>query len=188
MPARAARSTHNATQTVFGEGKATARIMFVGEQPGDKEDLAGLPFVGPAGALFDEALAAAGFDRAEAYVTNAVKHFKFDAARQDAAAQDAGHAGNLGLPLVARQGTGDGARAARRRDGRDGGVRADRQAPDAEGPARAARRRSAKGGGSSPPSTRPTSCAFPIPPASRAERARFFAEIAEAAQLSREAA
>jgi DNA polymerase len=66
-----------ATQTVFGEGVASAKILFVGEQPGDKEDLAGRPFVGPAGALFDEALAAAGLDRAEAYVTNAVKHFKF---------------------------------------------------------------------------------------------------------------
>lgn len=68
---------HNATQTVFGRGSEYAKLMFVGEQPGDKEDLAGAPFVGPAGALFDEALAAAGVDRAECYVTNAVKHFKF---------------------------------------------------------------------------------------------------------------
>ncbi len=67
----------DATQTVFGEGAASARLMFVGEQPGDKEDLAGRPFAGPAGAMFDEALAAAGIDRAEVYVTNAVKHFKF---------------------------------------------------------------------------------------------------------------
>jgi len=67
-----------ATQTVFGEGPDTARLMFVGEQPGDQEDLAGRPFVGPAGQVFDRALAAAGIDRATAYVTNAVKHFKFE--------------------------------------------------------------------------------------------------------------
>lgn len=66
-----------ATQTVFGEGPLDARIMFVGEQPGDQEDVAGRPFVGPAGALFDDALAAAGIDRAQTYVTNAVKHFKY---------------------------------------------------------------------------------------------------------------
>ncbi len=66
-----------ATQTVFGEGLLDARIVFVGEQPGDQEDLAGRPFVGPAGQLFDRALAEAGIDRARTYVTNAVKHFKF---------------------------------------------------------------------------------------------------------------
>jgi DNA polymerase len=66
-----------ATQTVFGEGPLDARIIFVGEQPGDQEDLAGRPFVGPAGEIFDAALAEAGIDRAETYVTNAVKHFKF---------------------------------------------------------------------------------------------------------------
>jgi DNA polymerase len=66
-----------ATQTVFGEGPANATIMFVGEQPGDQEDLAGRPFVGPAGRLFDAMLAEAGIDRARVYVTNAVKHFKF---------------------------------------------------------------------------------------------------------------
>lgn len=68
----------NATQTVFGEGRATARIVFVGEQPGDREDLAGKPFVGPAGQLLDRALQQAGVDRAATYVTNAVKHFKFE--------------------------------------------------------------------------------------------------------------
>jgi len=67
-----------ATQTVFGEGPADARLMFVGEQPGDSEDLAGRPFIGPAGQVFDRALAAAGIDRTRAYVTNAVKHFKFE--------------------------------------------------------------------------------------------------------------
>ena len=68
----------NATQTVFGEGPADADLVFVGEQPGDREDRAGHPFVGPAGALLDKALAEAGVDRTRAYVTNAVKHFKFE--------------------------------------------------------------------------------------------------------------
>lgn len=68
----------HATQTVFGEGPMSASMMFVGEQPGDQEDLAGRPFVGPAGQVFDRALAQAGIDRAETYVTNAVKHFKFE--------------------------------------------------------------------------------------------------------------
>src|SRR3954454_12183893 len=66
-----------ATQTVFGEGPLDASIMFVGEQPGDQEDIAGRPFVGPAGQLFDAALEKAGIDRSSVYVTNAVKHFKF---------------------------------------------------------------------------------------------------------------
>jgi uracil-DNA glycosylase len=67
----------DATQTVFGEGPAHAQIMLVGEQPGDKEDLAGHPFVGPAGQMLDRALEQAGIDRSKVYVTNAVKHFKF---------------------------------------------------------------------------------------------------------------
>jgi DNA polymerase len=67
----------NATQTVFGEGPQDATLMLVGEQPGDKEDLAGKPFVGPAGQMLDRALQEAGIDRAKVYVTNAVKHFKF---------------------------------------------------------------------------------------------------------------
>jgi DNA polymerase len=67
-----------ATQTVFGEGPVDARLMLVGEQPGDQEDLAGRPFVGPAGQLLDKALGEAGVDRSAAYVTNAVKHFKFE--------------------------------------------------------------------------------------------------------------
>ena len=65
------------TQTVFGEGPLDARVLFVGEQPGDAEDLAGRPFVGPAGKLFDSLLEKAGVDRSQTYVTNAVKHFKF---------------------------------------------------------------------------------------------------------------
>ena len=67
----------DATQTVFGEGPARARLMLVGEQPGDREDLAGEPFVGPAGRLLDRALREAGVNRDEVYLTNAVKHFKF---------------------------------------------------------------------------------------------------------------
>jgi len=66
-----------ATQTVFGEGTKNAKVMLVGEQPGDKEDLDGRPFVGPAGRILDEALTAAGIDRSEVYVTNAVKHFSW---------------------------------------------------------------------------------------------------------------
>ncbi|UOX99826.1 UdgX family uracil-DNA binding protein [Blastococcus sp. PRF04-17] len=66
-----------ATQTVFGEGPETARIVFVGEQPGDQEDRKGEPFVGPAGRLLDKALADAGIERRDAYITNAVKHFRF---------------------------------------------------------------------------------------------------------------
>jgi uracil-DNA glycosylase len=65
------------TQTVFGEGSAPVSVMFVGEQPGDREDLAGRPFVGPAGKLFDQALTEVGIDRANVYVTNVVKHFKW---------------------------------------------------------------------------------------------------------------
>jgi uracil-DNA glycosylase family protein len=68
----------SATQAVLGEGPKSAQIMLVGEQPGDREDLAGRPFVGPAGALLDRALADAGIERSDIYVTNAVKHFKFE--------------------------------------------------------------------------------------------------------------
>ena len=71
----------NATQTVFGAGETAARVVLVGEVPGDQEDKKGAPFVGPAGRLLDRALVEAGIDRGDAYVTNAVKHFKF---KQDA--------------------------------------------------------------------------------------------------------
>ncbi len=67
-----------ATQTVFSSGFASARVVFVGEQPGDQEDRQGAPFVGPAGKLLDKALAEAGIERSDAYVTNAVKHFRFN--------------------------------------------------------------------------------------------------------------
>jgi DNA polymerase len=69
----------HATQTVFGEGREGAEILIIGEQPGAREDIEGEPFVGPAGRLLDECLAAAGIERSETYVTNAVKHFKFQA-------------------------------------------------------------------------------------------------------------
>ena len=72
----------NATQTVFGEGSAHASVMLVGEQPGDQEDRQGLPFVGPAGKLLDQALEQAGIDRSEVYVTNVVKHFKWSPAER----------------------------------------------------------------------------------------------------------
>jgi len=68
----------NATQTVFGEGAKHAKIMFIGEQPGNEEDLKGAPFVGPAGRLLDKALDEAGIDRSQTYVTNVVKHFKWE--------------------------------------------------------------------------------------------------------------
>ena len=68
----------NATQTVFGEGPAHARVIFVGEQPGDQEDVIGRPFVGPAGQIMDRAMEEAGIDRRTVYITNAVKHFKFE--------------------------------------------------------------------------------------------------------------
>jgi uracil-DNA glycosylase len=74
---RACHLWKNATQTVFGEGPQHAQIMLVGEQPGDKEDIAGKPFVGPAGQILDRALEEAGIERPKVYVTNAVKHFKF---------------------------------------------------------------------------------------------------------------
>ena len=74
----------NATQTVFGEGPLDASIKFVGEQPGHQEDLAGRPFVGPAGQVFDEALEKAGIPRSEVYVTNAVKHFNSSSAARNA--------------------------------------------------------------------------------------------------------
>ena len=66
------------TQTVFGEGQQTSTVMFIGEQPGNSEDLEGRPFVGPAGGLLDKALAEAGIDRSKVYVTNVVKHFKWE--------------------------------------------------------------------------------------------------------------
>jgi DNA polymerase len=77
LQCRACDLWREATQTVFGEGPLDAPLMFVGEQPGDREDLAGKPFVGPAGQMLDRGLAEAGIARDRAYVTNAVKHFKF---------------------------------------------------------------------------------------------------------------
>jgi len=79
---RACDLWRNATQTVFGEGSPNAPIMFIGEQPGDQEDLAGQPFVGPAGRILNEALLQAGIHRDEVYVTNVVKHFKWTPAER----------------------------------------------------------------------------------------------------------
>jgi len=76
---RACDLWRSGTQTVFGEGTRTAEVMFVGEQPGDREDREGRPFVGPAGRLLDQAMEQAGIDRRKAYVTNVVKHFKWTA-------------------------------------------------------------------------------------------------------------
>jgi uracil-DNA glycosylase len=83
LRAEAARCTRcdlyrNATQTVFGDGPPSAKVVLVGEQPGDKEDLEGEPFVGPAGRILDQALERAGIDRSVTYVTNVVKHFKWE--------------------------------------------------------------------------------------------------------------
>ena len=79
---RASELWKNATQTVFGEGASAAKIIFLGEQPGDQEDRAGHPFVGPADKLLDRALEEAGINRREVYVTNVVKHFKWAAAER----------------------------------------------------------------------------------------------------------
>ena len=76
---RACELWESGTQTVFGEGPEHSRVVLVGEQPGDEEDRSGHPFVGPAGRILDEGLAAAGIDRSETYVTNAVKHFRWEA-------------------------------------------------------------------------------------------------------------
>jgi uracil-DNA glycosylase family protein len=78
MHCRACDLWRTGTQTVFGEGSSRAAVMFVGEQPGDREDRAGHPFVGPAGGILDEALAEVGIDRTQVWVTNAVKHFKWE--------------------------------------------------------------------------------------------------------------
>jgi len=88
-----------ATQTVFGEGPKKPAMMLVGEQPGDYEDVAGKPFVGPAGKIMDRALEEAGIDRKEVYVTNAVKHFKWESRRKRRIHQNQTHARS---PLVAR--------------------------------------------------------------------------------------
>ena len=75
---RACHLWKTGTQTVFGEGKQSSTVMFIGEQPGNSEDIEGRPFVGPAGTLLDKALAEAGIDRSKVYVTNVVKHFKWE--------------------------------------------------------------------------------------------------------------
>ena len=96
----------NATQAVFGEGRRSARVMLVGEQPGDQEDRAGTPFVGPAGQLLDRALGEAGIDRTETYVTNAVKHFKWKARGKAPDTRQAFLVGAARLSALARRGAG----------------------------------------------------------------------------------
>ncbi len=112
----------HATQAVFGEGPAHAEVMFVGEQPGDQEDLAGRPFVGPAGQVFNAALDKVGIDRARVYVTNAVKHFKIRAARQEAHSFQAQWRRDHGLPLLDRSRARIRPAQADRGAGRDGGA------------------------------------------------------------------
>ena len=117
-----------ATQTVFGEGRAGARVMLIGEQPGDQEDLQGRPFVGPAGQLLDWALEKAGIDRTQAYVSNVVKHFKWVPRGKRRIHSKAVLDGDEGVPAVARGGARGGAardhRPARRHRGA-GSARAD---------------------------------------------------------------
>src|SRR5207237_8562721 len=99
---RACDLWERATQTVFGEGAEGAWLMLVGEQPGDREDVTGAPFVGPAGEVLDRALDEAGIDRRQAYVTNVVKHFQVGAARQAPDSPAAQHRGDPRLPTLVR--------------------------------------------------------------------------------------
>jgi uracil-DNA glycosylase family 4 len=92
----------NATQTVFGDGPHSASVMLVGEQPGDREDIEGEPFVGPAGRLLDKALAEAGISRRDVYVTNVVKHFKWKPQGEAPPPPEAERRGDRRLPAVAR--------------------------------------------------------------------------------------
>ena len=119
--ARHCRACHlwkNATQTVFGEGPQNTRMMLVGEQPGDKEDLAGKPFVGPAGLMLDRALEEAGIDRRKVYVTNAVKHFKFLAPGKNPSASEAEYGRDQSVPAMVRTRTGRDQASAGGGDGR----------------------------------------------------------------------
>ena len=116
----------NATQTVFGEGPVGARLMLVGEQPGDQEDLAGKPFVGPAGKMLDKALAEAGVDRTKVYVTNVVKHFKNEP-RGKRRLHKKPNRSEVEVCKVARPGDRAGPPATRAGDGRHGRLGAGRQ-------------------------------------------------------------
>jgi uracil-DNA glycosylase len=95
------------TLTVFGEGPKRAAMVLVGEQPGDYEDVAGKPFVGPAGKIMDRALADAGIDRSQVYVTNAVKHFKWESRGKRRISPEAELARNRSVPSLAGGGTAD---------------------------------------------------------------------------------
>ena len=109
----------HATQMVFGEGPKKAAIMLVGEQPGDQEDLAGKPFVGPAGKIMDRALEDAGIDRKKVYVTNVVKHFKWEPARQATHPSKTEFARDCSLSAMAGSGTAGRETDAARLFGRD---------------------------------------------------------------------
>ena len=114
----------HATQAVPGEGPTSARMMLVGEQPGDQEDLAGRPFVGPAGQLLDRALAAAGIKRSEVYVTNAVKHFKYELRGKRRLHKPAEL--EIAAPCVVRKRSRNRAAGSDRRTGRNCGARGSR--------------------------------------------------------------
>ena len=125
----AARATYGsaARRRFSGKGDAGARVMFVGEQPGNDEDLAGHPFVGPAGRLLDEALEEAGIDRAQSYVTNVVKHFKWEPRGKRRIHAKPNCGGDRGVRALARGGAGGGETARiglPRRDSRAGAARA----------------------------------------------------------------
>ena len=130
------------TQTVFGEGPLDAAIMFVGEQPGDQEDLAGRPFVGPAGQLFDAALEKAGIDRSTDLRHQRGQAFQIRPARQAPDPQQARRRRDRGVPLVDRAGARADQAAGDRRAGRDRGALADRQGRDHQPSPRGAARRS----------------------------------------------
>ncbi len=123
---RACELWKTGTQTVFGEGSRRARVMLVGEQPGNREDLEGHPFVGPAGGVLDRALEAAGIDRGKTYVTNVVKHFKWEPRGKVRLHKKPNSRGDRRLPPLARSRDRAGQAA------RAGGARGDRR-PGAPG-------------------------------------------------------
>ena len=166
-----------ATQTVFGEGPLDATILFVGEQPGDQEDLAGRPFVGPAGQVFDAALEEAGIDRAQTYVTNAVKHFKFVLRGKRRIHQKPGAGEIERLPLVGRAGARADPPAADRRARRNRGAEPVRQGRGDQPRTAASRYRLPTAANAGSPSTRASCCAFPSTTAAAEERSKFVDDL-----------
>ena len=166
-----------ATQTVFGEGPGDARLVFVGEQPGDQEDLAGRPFVGPAGEVFDRALARPASTATKVYVTNAVKHFKYEPRGKRRI-----HSG----PTPARSGTADGGSTASSSQSRRSS--SSRSAPPRRSRSPAARCRycaSAGRCGSEPGRIRHRASVVPAAAAGRAEKAAEYAKFVEDLALVR---